>query len=439
MRCSIASAALLILPCGAVAQPVLQNLGTLGGGLQYSSATAISADGLVVTGSSSSPTGDRGFRWSVGGGAMQSIGLLPSGQSTEARAINADGSVIVGTGYMQGGASSRAFRWTSATGCVDLGILAGAGPHTGSGVSGDGSVAAGTQNSLSAGGGAFSWTSGGGGGGGGGTLVSLATMTGMGGSIAYAVSGNGQVIVGSSPFPGLGLNTYAFRWNGQAGGTGGGTLERLGTLLSGTLAESEAYAVSSDGTFVAGSSRTGNSSLSAVRWSGNTIQNLGVLPGGTAAYGWCISGDGRVVGGQSNSSLGQRAFVWTQSLGMVDLNAYLPTLGVNLTGWSLTRVAGLSGDGTRAAGYGQFNGATRAWYLSGLPFAPPCPADVGVQGGVPGQDGVLDNNDFIAFINLFFAMDPLADRGVQGGVPGSDGLFDNNDFIVFINQFFAGC
>ena len=72
--------------------------------------------------------------------------------------------------------------------------------------------------------------------------------------------------------------------------------------------------------------------------------------------------------------------------------------------------------------------------------ASPCgPADVGGPGGVPGPDGSLDNNDFIAFIDLFFASDPLADRGQAGGEPGSDGEFDNNDFIVYIGQFFGGC
>ena len=69
----------------------------------------------------------------------------------------------------------------------------------------------------------------------------------------------------------------------------------------------------------------------------------------------------------------------------------------------------------------------------------PCAADVGQQGGVPGPDGVLDNNDFIVFIGYFFSQHPLGDRGSAGGESGADGLYDNNDFIVFINQFFAGC
>jgi hypothetical protein len=67
------------------------------------------------------------------------------------------------------------------------------------------------------------------------------------------------------------------------------------------------------------------------------------------------------------------------------------------------------------------------------------PADLGSQGGVAGFDHILDNNDFVVFIDYFFAHDARADFGVQGGQPGADGQFDNNDFIVFIDSFFAGC
>jgi hypothetical protein len=60
-----------------------------------------------------------------------------------------------------------------------------------------------------------------------------------------------------------------------------------------------------------------------------------------------------------------------------------------------------------------------------------------VQGGVPGRDNLLDNNDFIVYIADFFASAPSADLGIQGGVPGQDGVWDNNDFIVFIGIFFT--
>jgi 6-phosphogluconolactonase (cycloisomerase 2 family) len=71
---------------------------------------------------------------------------------------------------------------------------------------------------------------------------------------------------------------------------------------------------------------------------------------------------------------------------------------------------------------------------------PPCGnTDLGKQGGVRGADGILDNNDFIIYIDLFFEHDPRADFGSQGGAPGSDGIWDNNDFVVYIDEFFFGC
>jgi hypothetical protein len=70
------------------------------------------------------------------------------------------------------------------------------------------------------------------------------------------------------------------------------------------------------------------------------------------------------------------------------------------------------------------------------------PADIGGEGGAETPDGILDNNDFVVFINLFFSSDAGADLGSEGGAIGSDGSFDNNDFIVFIvfiQFFFEGC
>jgi hypothetical protein len=77
--------------------------------------------------------------------------------------------------------------------------------------------------------------------------------------------------------------------------------------------------------------------------------------------------------------------------------------------------------------------------LAGTVTAPPCAADIGSQGGLPGGDGVLDNNDFVVFIDYFFNHNPIADMGVQGGLPGTDNAWDNNDFVVFIDRFFQGC
>jgi hypothetical protein len=71
---------------------------------------------------------------------------------------------------------------------------------------------------------------------------------------------------------------------------------------------------------------------------------------------------------------------------------------------------------------------------------PPCgDADIGRNGGIEGHDGQLNNNDFIVFVNRFFASDPRADVGIAGGLLGHDGHLDNNDFIAFITMFFSGC
>ncbi|HYD01199.1 MAG TPA: PQQ-dependent sugar dehydrogenase [Phycisphaerales bacterium] len=65
-------------------------------------------------------------------------------------------------------------------------------------------------------------------------------------------------------------------------------------------------------------------------------------------------------------------------------------------------------------------------------------ADIGRAGGSEGQDGTLDNNDFIVFIDWFFSTDARCDMGKVGGAPGGDGVLDSNDFIVFIDLFFNG-
>ncbi|MFT3686802.1 MAG: GC-type dockerin domain-anchored protein [Phycisphaerales bacterium] len=101
-----------------------------------------------------------------------------------------------------------------------------------------------------------------------------------------------------------------------------------------------------------------------------------------------------------------------------------------------------AGAGSPIAAWNGANAATATYTIS---FTGTCyptnnsvcsPADLGMAGGVVGHDRLLNNNDFIAFITLFFANDPRADMGMAGGVPGSDSLWNNNDFIAFISYFF---
>jgi hypothetical protein len=56
---------------------------------------------------------------------------------------------------------------------------------------------------------------------------------------------------------------------------------------------------------------------------------------------------------------------------MVDLNAYLSSMGVDLSGWTLKYAAGVSADGSVISGTGEFNGAQRAFVVTGLSIPSP--------------------------------------------------------------------
>ena len=359
----------LFLMCLAVPAAHAQSfsgLGFLPGGTQ-STASRVSRDGSVVVGTAN---GNRAFRWTSAGG-MVNLGTLPGGTDSFASDVSDDGSVVVGTGYTSSGA--RAFRWTSAGGMVNLGLpLDGGGDGEafntyGGAVSGDGAVVAGFSDPVNA---AFRWTNAGG-------MLSLGTL-GAGYSIAYDCDSDGSVVVGEVTGA---SNDHAFRW------TVAGGMEDLGTMTGGT--SSRGRGVSADGSTVVGWGGTsGFTAVRAFRWtSAGGMVSLGTLSGKSSlAYG--VSGNGQVVVGVLMSlSAPDAAMLWTSSLGMVDLNTYLPSLGINLPGWTLTRANGVSGDGQTLVGTGTHNGLTEAW-VAHLP-SPTAAGGVPDGGEVPGMPLML--------------------------------------------------
>ena len=144
------------------------------------------------------------------------------------------------------------------------------------------------------------------------------------GSFAYAASTNGSVIAGSS-FTDAG--TRAFRW------TSSGGMQDLGVLNpSGAYRASEAYGASGGGSVIAGYSTIGDEGVTrAFRWtSSGGMQNLGTLSGD--AYSWAsgVSKDGSTVIGNSTSSDGLgRAMRWTAGGGMEALGALAEGQGSN--------------------------------------------------------------------------------------------------------------
>ena len=134
-----------------------------------------------------------------------------------------------------------------------------------------------------------------------------------------------------------------------------------------------------------------------------------------------------VPGMTSSVTFSPNALMWGTMYNFRFKSAVAPTMGVARLG--------LFRNPTDTTG---FQGSSLA--VEGIKVPSVCVADVGGQGGVYGPDNMLDNNDFIIFIDAYFNNDMLlADVGKSGGLTGPDNTLDNNDFIAYINEFFEGC
>ena len=291
----------------------------------------------------------------------QDIGAGPATAPSGASSVNADGSVVVGA---YGDSISPAFRWTAATGAVGMGFLPGGNLSIANNVSANGSVVVGLANddtTLRS----FRWTAATG-------MQALPAAPGFDFSYgASGVSADGSVIVGTNANKGGVLSAdHAYRY------TDAGGYQDLGVQPGFT--RSVASAVSGDGNTVVGFSQlfpppSGFGTVTgAYRWT----QSTGIVPlffdDELSSYATAVNYDGsRIVGVSIGAAGNSRAAMWTSTLGSVDLNTYLPTLGVNLTGWNLTDAYGISYDGSVITGNGTFNGEQAAWIVSAIPVPEP--------------------------------------------------------------------
>ncbi|MDX2132959.1 MAG: hypothetical protein SFY69_12995 [Planctomycetota bacterium] len=271
--------------------------------------------------------------------------------------INEDGSVIVGSAFLAVPEETvRAHRWTSSGGLQDLGVVPGGTASIGGGVSGDGTIVTGVSFDVDFNGIAFRWTSAGG-------MQSIGTVPGGTTSEGRRVSRDGSTIIGVAGTP---EGDRAFAWT-QSGG-----MQNLGLLSPGDSGSS-AFGVNGDGTVVAGFSGS-----TATIWTNGVAQDIGMLPGADLSIAYTLSDDGSLVGGYSFFGQDPVATLWSQALGTVDLNTYLPTLGIDLTGWELDYTRDISSDGTTIVGDGLFNGEPRGWVVT-IP-SPGTAAMLGVGG-----------------------------------------------------------
>lgn len=328
---------------GSASAQSITPLGTLDG-FDTSYPAAISPDGTTIVGRAdmispggTSPAMTRAFRWTTAGG-MQDLGAFANTPTSVSATAVANDGTIVGTARIDGAfpSGSRAFRWTPSAG---LQPLTGAEAMWPRAISADGSTIVGSNRGAAGGQNVAVFRAG--------VLSVIPGIDGAdndgisAGQSAYGVSADGSVVVGETQRFSFGQRV-AFRWTSATGAT---AIASPGT---------RAAAVSADGSVVV-ADRGGASTPfqgEMYRWTASGTETLALTGfGGLALNIAGMSGDGRaVVGNISNST--PEALYWTPELGIVRLSTYLPTLGIDLSGWTLTHATAISADGTRIAGYG---------------------------------------------------------------------------------------
>lgn len=241
-------------PSSLATPPIFTGLGDLPGGNFKSEAFAISADGNVVVGRSSTYDGTEPFRWTLNGG-MSGLGHLAGGNHMDvAYAVSADGSVIVGYG------GSPAFRWTEAAGMTPtFGTQAYA-------VSADGQAIAGYVSVV-------------------GDTLAFGPAGIIGRGTSYGISGDGTIVVGTVPV--AGSEPDAFRWT-----------EATGMVSLGNTSVA-ANAISRDGSTIVGV-RNADGWYNAFRWTAATgMVDVPGIPDSWYTEAYAVSSDGGVVVGRS--------------------------------------------------------------------------------------------------------------------------------------------
>lgn len=168
-------------------------IGTIAGG-SYSAATAVSADGSVITGFGDNPSHVTAWRWTADTGMVELAGNVDD-LPCEARGVSADGKYIVGA------IGGQPFRWSESGGYQTLGLLGDSGFGVAMDASADGSAVIGYQE-IDGVNTAWLWTQEAG-------LVSLRDLAVSSGvdltdwSLAFAagISDDGRTIVGTAITP----------------------------------------------------------------------------------------------------------------------------------------------------------------------------------------------------------------------------------------------
>jgi probable HAF family extracellular repeat protein len=379
----------------------MHSLGTMLGRPQ-SEARAASADGAVVVGSATNTGGESGraFRWTELDG-MQDLGALSDTHTSyHAFGVSADGEVVVGTAFDPFGIGT-AFIWTATDGMAPLEMPPNAIETRATAISANGETVSGWCEYASGIHHAVVWKAEG-------NAHDLGSL-GHDRSEAHSVSATGAVVVGWS-FGVSGPPQQAIRWSPLLG------MELLPVIGW----WSEATGVSANGATIVGRAAHTSSGYRAFRWDESTGSTwLDPVGSSSSSTPTGISADGRVVVGWQSNML---AFRWTPSSGSQSLG--------NLGG-SVAWAYGVSDDGRVAVGISRTPaGQLRAFRWVGVST----PADYD-------GDYFLQVTDFLDFLDDFGACNQEPAPCGQYGNPdvNHDGVIDVLDFLDYMDAFGRGC
>ncbi len=317
---------------GPTARPFLTGIGCLSGASYPGSyARAISADGQVVVGSSSVERGSMAIRWTLKDRKLETVGDLPGERvDSRANAVSADGSVIVGWSSSHYG--NEAFRWTASEGMKGLGdIKGGYFWSEGLDVSADGTVVVG-QGTAPKDREPFRWTQ-------------AEGMTSLGGyGKALRVSADGKTIVGERWSSQTGSIESCFRWTAATG-----------QVTVAGIDHPQIHGITPDASQFVGVAKSG-ADYCPFRFSIPDTLTVLQQTGDDRQFGRAnaISADGRLVVGASGGLGKSKAVVWIGEREPVSLEQVLHEwCHVDLAGWELTDATDISADGRVIIGNGK--------------------------------------------------------------------------------------
>jgi probable HAF family extracellular repeat protein len=309
--------------------------------------TDINDNGEVV--GSSGDSMSRPFLWNRNTGIIDLGTLSDMDNFAGASGINNAGQVV-------GSSGNRAFLWNPNTGMTDFSNLSGRLTSSANAINNAGQIVASSNNQ------AFLWNPSTG-------TTDLGTLPGQNSSFASDINDNGEVVGYSGD--------RAFLWNENTG------IRDLGTLPGNN--SSAASAINNRGQVVGGSSNNNDfMSSRAFLWSETTgMINLGTLPSPdpdnpeyVASYAADINDAGQVVG-YSSSLFPRRAFLWSESTGMLDLtNLIDPELG-----WWLDEATGINNQG-QIIGYSRFGSFEYRGFLLTPKSSQPVPEPMTIGGSI---------------------------------------------------------